>query len=304
MPATSKADRFINPPFCLQDRLMLPTRCSSISASRPAMPASACRCAGSERTQALLTLSSLCGQWVRHLEETAREVEKHLRRLRRAALLTEGSARPDPVPALRPNTRLASVWECPFSQPGNVRFSIGMAMEVVTSMEMTELGQLRSSRPSPEPIELEEVGPSVAEAFRSMYIRVWEPLESGGRMEWSVGDWEAELLRSGVKAWLPRVGGETVGLVELELGPTGDVGIVVFGLVPEFIGRGFGGAFLTATVRLAWNMSSGRPVRRVWVQTSSGDHPNAIANYKSRGFVVFQTQPKQAPGESLARLGQ
>jgi GNAT superfamily N-acetyltransferase len=155
---------------------------------------------------------------------------------------------------------------------------------------------LRPTRPSPEPIDLEEVSPSVAETVRSIYVRVWKPLASGGRMEWSVGDWETELLRPGVKAWLPRVRGEAVGLLELELEQTGDVGIVVFGLVPEFIGRGFGGAFLTATVQLAWNMSSEPPVRRVWVQTSSGDHPNAIANYKSRGFVMFQTQPKQVHG--------
>jgi GNAT superfamily N-acetyltransferase len=165
-----------------------------------------------------------------------------------------------------------------------------------TSMEMTELGQLRPSRPSPEPIELEDVGPAVAEALRSIYVRVWEPLASGGRMGWSAGDWETELLRPGVRAWLPRVGGEIVGLVELELEPIGDVGIVVLGLVPEFIGRGFGGAFLTATVQLAWNMSSEQPVRRVWVQTSSGDHPNAIANYRSRGFEVVQTQAKHAHG--------
>jgi GNAT superfamily N-acetyltransferase len=171
-----------------------------------------------------------------------------------------------------------------------------MTNEKVTSMEMTELGQLRPSRPSPDPIDLEEVRPSLAETLRSIYVRVWEPLASGGRMEWSVGDWETELLRPTVKAWLPRVGGETVGLVELELEPSGDVGIVVFGLVPEFIGRGFGGAFLTATLQLAWDMSSEPPVRRVWVQTSSGDHPNAIANYKRRGFVVFRTQPKQAHG--------
>ena len=48
-----------------------------------------------------------------------------------------------------------------------------MAKEIVTSMEMTELGQLRPSRPSPQPIELEEFGPSAAEAPRSIYVRVW-----------------------------------------------------------------------------------------------------------------------------------
>jgi GNAT superfamily N-acetyltransferase len=170
-----------------------------------------------------------------------------------------------------------------------------MTKEIVTSMEMTELGQLRPSRPSPEPIDVEEVSPSVAATLRSIYVRVWKPLASGGRMEWSVGDWETELLRPAVKAWLARVRGETVDLLELEWEPTANVGIVVFGLVPEFIDRGFGGAFLTAAVRLAWNMSSDPSLRRVWVQTSSGDHPNAIANYKSRGFVVFDTQPNQAP---------
>jgi GNAT superfamily N-acetyltransferase len=82
----------------------------------------------------------------------------------------------------------------------------------------------------------------------------------------------------------------------LELEPSGDVGIVLFGLVPEFIGRGFGGSLLTATVQLAWSLSSERPVQRVWLQTTSGDHPNAIENYKRRGFEVFQTQPEQAHG--------
>jgi GNAT superfamily N-acetyltransferase len=171
-----------------------------------------------------------------------------------------------------------------------------MTKEILTSMEMTEVDQLRPSCPPPEPIKLDEVGPSAAEALRSTYVRVWKSLASGGRMEWSAGDWETELLRTGVKAWLARVGGETVGLVELELEPSGDVGIVIFGLVPEFIGRGFGGSLLTATVQLAWSLSSERPVQRVWLQTTSGDHPNAIENYKRRGFEVFQTQPEQAHG--------
>jgi len=88
------------------------------------------------------------------------------------------------------------------------------------------------------------------------------------------------------------VDGEVAGLVELEAEPSGDgdVGIVVFGLVPEFAARGFGGHFLTLATRAAWEMTSpeGTPATRVWVQTSSGDHPHAKPNYERRGFREFQ----------------
>ncbi len=78
--------------------------------------------------------------------------------------------------------------------------------------------------------------------------------------------------------------------MELEAKPNGDVGIVILGLVPEFVGKGFGGALLTEATRLAWALTftEGVATKRVLVQTSSRDHPNAIANYEARGFRVFR----------------
>jgi GNAT superfamily N-acetyltransferase len=89
-----------------------------------------------------------------------------------------------------------------------------------------------------------------------------------------------------VWAWVARVGGELAGFVELDVGESGDAGIVVLGLVPEFVGRGLGGMLLTEATPLAWELEPpGRGnVRRVWVQTSSGDHPHALRNYEARGF--------------------
>jgi GNAT superfamily N-acetyltransferase len=66
------------------------------------------------------------------------------------------------------------------------------------------------------------------------------------------------------------------------------VGIVVFGLVPELIGRGLGGALLTRATELAWELAA--PGGRVWVQTSSHDHPHALRNYERRGFRAFRTE--------------
>jgi GNAT superfamily N-acetyltransferase len=89
---------------------------------------------------------------------------------------------------------------------------------------------------------------------------------------------------------------ELAGLVELEAEPNGDVGIVVFGLVPEFIGQGYGGALLTLATRLAWETMAptGASVRRVWVQTSSHDHPHALSNYEQRGFRSFRTERRSS----------
>lgn len=115
-------------------------------------------------------------------------------------------------------------------------------------------------------------------------------------MDWTDAQWEEELSRQGVRAWVARVDGDVAGFVELEADRDGDVGIVVFGLVPEFVGRGFGGAFLTPATEMAWQGTSpgGRPTRRVWVQTSSHDHPHALPNYERRGFSASRIEHKSA----------
>ena len=171
---------------------------------------------------------------------------------------------------------------------------------VATSLEMTSLADLRPGREAPEPIELETTSPSAPQLVRATYVRIWKPLAFSGRMEWSDTGWTQELSRPGVEAWLAHVGDEIAGLVELEADPDGTVGIVVFGLVPEFIGRGFGGPFLTVVTRLAWAMPAPTGVRRVWLQTYSSDHPHAITNYIARGFRVFQSQTKRVGGESAS----
>lgn len=149
-----------------------------------------------------------------------------------------------------------------------------------------------SGRPPPAPLVMEEVDSAAAPLVRSIYLRIWEGLASGGRMAWSDAQWEDELSRPGVRSWVARVHGEVVGFVELEAEPNGGVGIVMFGLVPEFVGKGFCSAFLTGATETAWDLTSqsGGLTKRVWVQTSSGDHPHALPNYERRGFRVFRVE--------------
>jgi GNAT superfamily N-acetyltransferase len=129
---------------------------------------------------------------------------------------------------------------------------------------------------------LEEVGVDGAVEFARTYRRVFVPHGSAGRASWSDGDWARELAAPGVDAWIACTHGEVIGLLELETEPSGDVGIVVLGVVPEVLGKGYGGALLTLATRAAWQRAS--PAGRVWVQTSARDHPNALRNYEARGF--------------------
>ena len=139
---------------------------------------------------------------------------------------------------------------------------------------------------------MEQVGPAAAPLVRATYGRIGAPHGWVGRSAWSDDQWQNELARPGVQAWIARVGGDVAGLIELEAESNGDVGIVVFGLAPESVGRGFGGALLTLATQLAWKAEppgGGRP-RRVWVQTSSRDHPHALQNYMRRGVSPFRTE--------------
>jgi GNAT superfamily N-acetyltransferase len=77
-----------------------------------------------------------------------------------------------------------------------------------------------------------------------------------------------------------------------------DVEIVHFGLLPRFIGQRLGGYLLSAGVQYAWEQGA----RRVWVHTCSLDGPNAMANYRARGFGVYEEKlgwedlPEVSPG--------
>jgi RimJ/RimL family protein N-acetyltransferase len=177
-----------------------------------------------------------------------------------------------------------------------------MAEETVSFLEMTSRSQLVPGRPPPSPVTLHEVGADGAPVLRSTNVRIGAPHRWRGRAAWTNAQWAEEIERPGVRAWIIRVAEAVAGLVELERASSADVGIVVFGLVPEFVGRGFGGAALTLAVELAWELDRSEPARRVWVQTSSRDHPNALPNYEARGFRVFRTEQRDDPEPTTSEI--
>jgi GNAT superfamily N-acetyltransferase len=166
--------------------------------------------------------------------------------------------------------------------------------ETVTYLEMTSRDQLVPGREPPAPLELERIEPEAAPLVRVTYSRIAAPYGWISRSNWTDKDWGELLSRPGVQAWLARAGGETAGMVEL-VPLSGEVEIAVLGLVPQFVGRGFGGHLLTVATQLAWGTKSpdGVPAHRVWLHTSSRDHVHAKRNYERRGFRPFRTEHRE-----------
>lgn len=84
------------------------------------------------------------------------------------------------------------------------------------------------------------------------------------------------------------VEGAPAGFAELDRRIEGEIELVQFGLMPEFIGRGLGRYFLRWTIDRAWGYSP----RRFWLHTCTRDHPAALPNYLKAGFSVYKEEVK------------
>jgi GNAT superfamily N-acetyltransferase len=158
--------------------------------------------------------------------------------------------------------------------------------QTVTYLEMTDLDQLNPAAPVPG-MFLEALARGSA-LIPDILARVGAPYgwRSAGRTgrEWQV--WLAEVPHR--TFGLLSFAGEPAGIVAYEPHPGDEVEIKSFGLLPEFVGRGLGGYALTLAIQRAWEPPA--TVSRVWLHTSSFDHPHALPNYHRRGFRTFRTE--------------
>ncbi len=166
---------------------------------------------------------------------------------------------------------------------------------IITYLEMTSPDELRPGRLPPAPVEMAQVDSSTSAALlRSTYTHIAEPW-GWSNVSWPEERWDEWLGRHERQRWIVRVSDAAAGMVELEAQPEDQIEIVVFGLVPEFAAKGFGGHALTLATESAWKAEhvSGASTRRVWLHTSSRDHPHALPNYLRRGFRPFRVEHEQ-----------
>lgn len=155
---------------------------------------------------------------------------------------------------------------------------------IVTHLEITSLDQLHAAKPVPG-FSVRLVFPPVPGFNRRCYETIGKEWHWRDRLKWSDDDWARWLSTPGVRTWEFLFEGRPgAGYAELATDPAGSTEIVYFGVMPEYRGRGMGGAALTQIVEVAWSL----PSTRVWLHTCTFDSPKAIVNYEARGFKRFK----------------
>jgi GNAT superfamily N-acetyltransferase len=151
---------------------------------------------------------------------------------------------------------------------------------VRTYLEMRSPGELRPAMtPQPAP-KVERLDRCTVEFFRYLYEEVGRAYRWTDRLSWSDGMVRGHLDTPGVSIWLMTWEEAPAGYFELREHEDRSVEIAYFGLLPDFIGRGWGKYLLTRAVESAWQLDA----RRVWLHTCTLDHPAALPNYVKRGF--------------------
>jgi GNAT superfamily N-acetyltransferase len=82
------------------------------------------------------------------------------------------------------------------------------------------------------------------------------------------------------------VNGTPAGFAELDRRSEGEIELIQFGLMPEFIGQGLGKFFLQWTIDKAWSYHP----KRFWLHTCTLDHPAALPNYLKAGFTIYKEE--------------
>jgi ribosomal protein S18 acetylase RimI-like enzyme len=154
-----------------------------------------------------------------------------------------------------------------------------------TYLEMSGPQELRQAGPPAFAVDIhrEDLSPA---SYRALYCGVGDAYHWTDRAAWTDDEIATHLARPAIRVWVARVTQQPAGYFELRSCDDGSVEIAYFGLLPAYIGRGVGKYLLTRAVVEAWALGA----TRVWLHTSSLDHPSALANYLRRGFRITRTE--------------
>ena len=133
-------------------------------------------------------------------------------------------------------------------------------------------------------LTLKETSKNIFDLNKFFYKQIGKNHQWVDRLTWQDKNWIDYVSNQNLKTFVLLMNNEYIGYFELIFDKT-DCEIAYFGVLEEFIGKGYGGFLLSKALTIAFQKAN-----RVWVHTCSLDHPNAIKNYKSRGMKIFKTE--------------
>jgi GNAT superfamily N-acetyltransferase len=124
--------------------------------------------------------------------------------------------------------------------------------------------------------------------YRFLYDAVGRDYDWTSRKKLSDAELAALLNDPRLEVHVLMADGVPAGFAELDRRIDGEIELVQFGLMPEFIGQGLGRYFLQWAIDKAWSYGP----RRIWLHTDTKDHPAALPNYLKAGFAVYKEEVK------------
>jgi len=160
-----------------------------------------------------------------------------------------------------------------------------------TYLEMRSPHDLRPATAPFDSVRIERVTARVPSFWRYLYTEVGRAYHWIDRLPWTDEDIVRYLDDPAIQLWVMTVEGAPAGYFELRDVGDDSVEVAYFGVLPEFIGRGLGKYLLSVALEQAWAFGPSR----VWLHTSSLDHPSALSNYLARGLRIFNTETYDVP---------
>lgn len=153
-----------------------------------------------------------------------------------------------------------------------------------------------SHQRKPLPVELSVTESRIKQyqVNRMLYQLVGEDWQWNDKSVWTNDNWREYAESNNLRTWIAYNQGSIAGFFELKQIDPQTNELAYFGLARKFIGKGFGGALLSVAVEQAWRWGS---PQRVTLNTCTLDHPNALANYKARGFSIYKTETSTGHGD-------
>ena len=110
------------------------------------------------------------------------------------------------------------------------------------------------------------------------------------REDWPLDRWRAYLSEEAISFWIARKAAEAIGFFELSRDHE-NIKIEGLGLLPQWRKQGLGGGLLSAATQQAFDNGA----KRIWLHTATDDHPNALPNYRNRGYRIFRESALKNP---------
>lgn len=134
--------------------------------------------------------------------------------------------------------------------------------------------------------------------YHFLYDAVGAPWQWYERNLLSDGQLSSIIHNQDVEVFVLYIEGVPAGFAELDRRISNDTELAYFGLMPEFLGRGFGPYFLRWAIDQAWSHPA---TRRVWVHTCTMDHPRALPLYQKAGFSVYAQEIREIDNDEILK---